>query len=38
MRRADRAALKSHHDAPLTPDAPDRIEATRKKSKATAPA
>jgi|SRR6266700_6724024 len=33
-RRAERVALKSHHDAPLAPDAPNRIEATRKKSKA----
>ena len=27
-----------HHDAPLVPDAPSRVEATRKKNKAAAPA
>jgi len=31
-------ALGTHHDAPLVPDAPNRVEAARKKSKATAPA
>jgi integrase len=36
-RRAERAALKpSHHDAPLVPDVPNRVEATRKKGKAAA--
>jgi integrase len=37
-RRAERAALKPHHDAPLVPDAADRVDAARKKTKATAPA
>jgi hypothetical protein len=37
-RRAERAALKPHHDAPLVPDTPNRVEASRKKSKAAAPA
>lgn len=37
-RRAERAALKLHHDAPLVPDAPNRVDAARKKTKATAPA
>jgi integrase len=30
--------LGPHHDAPLVPDTPTRVEATRKKSKAAAPA
>lgn len=30
--------LGAHHDAPLVPDAPNRVEAARKKSKAAAPA
>jgi hypothetical protein len=30
--------LGGYHDAPLVPDAPTRVEATRKKSKAAAPA
>jgi hypothetical protein len=29
--------LGAHHDAPLVPDAPNRVEAARKKSKAAAP-
>jgi hypothetical protein len=29
--------LGGHHDAPLAPDVPNRVEATRKKSKAAAP-
>ena len=37
-RRADRAALQPQHDAPLVPDAPNRVDAARKKTKATAPA
>ena len=37
-RRAERAALKPYHDAPLVPDAPNRVDAARKKTKATAPA
>jgi hypothetical protein len=37
-RRAERAAFKPHHDAPLVPDAPNRVGAARKKTKATAPA
>ena len=31
-------ALGTHYDAPLVPDAPNRVEAARKKSKATLPA
>ena len=30
--------LFGHPEAPLVPDAPNRVEATRKKSKAAAPA
>jgi hypothetical protein len=30
--------LSGHNDAPLVPDAPNRVEATRKKSEAAAPA
>jgi hypothetical protein len=30
--------LGGHHDAPLVPDAPNRVEANRKKSKVSAPA
>ena len=30
--------LGGHHEAPLVPDAPNRVEAARKKSKAAAPA
>jgi hypothetical protein len=30
--------LGGHHDAPLVPDTPTRVEASRKKSKAAAPA
>jgi hypothetical protein len=29
--------LGPHHDAPLVPDTPNRVEASRKKSKAVAP-
>ena len=29
--------LGGHHDAPLVPDTPTRVEASRKKSKAAAP-
>src|SRR5258708_38249737 len=29
--------LGPHHDAPLVPDTPNRVEASRKKSKAAAP-
>ena len=29
---------RGHHDAPLVPDTPTRVEASRKKSKAAAPA
>ena len=36
-RRAERAALKPQ-DAPLVPDVPNRVDAARKKTKATAPA
>jgi hypothetical protein len=30
--------IGGHHDAPLVPDAPSRVEAARKKNKATASA
>jgi hypothetical protein len=32
------SASECHHDAPLVPETPNRVEATRKKSKAAAPA
>jgi hypothetical protein len=33
-----RLTLGGHHDAPLVPDTPTRVEASRKKRKAAAPA